>query len=87
MLTAALLVATAFGTAACGDSPDDGTQITVLAAASLTESFTTIGKDFEATHQGTRVVFSFGGSAQLATQITSGAPADVFAAASPATMR
>jgi molybdate transport system substrate-binding protein len=78
--------------AGCGDSgapsaqrPAGGT-VTVLAAASLTESFTRIGQDFQATHQGTTVTFSFGGSSGLAQQITSGAPADVFAAASPATM-
>jgi molybdate transport system substrate-binding protein len=95
-LTAAVLGTTALGPAACsrsgshvdvGDSFAPGGTITVLAAASLTESFTTIGKDFEAAHPGTTVTFSFGGSAQLATQITSGAPADVFAAASPATMK
>jgi molybdate transport system substrate-binding protein len=79
--------------AGCGDSgaptaqqPAGGT-VTVLAAASLTESFTRIGQDFQATHQGTTVTFSFGGSSGLAQQITSGAPADVFAAASPATMK
>jgi molybdate transport system substrate-binding protein len=72
---------------AAGGSPavPAGT-VTVLAAASLTESFTEIGKDFEAANPGTTVAFSFAGSAQLATQITAGAPADVFAAASPATM-
>lgn len=77
----------------CGDTgapaaqrPAGGT-VTVLAAASLTESFTRIGQDFQATHQGTTVTFSFGGSSGLAQQITSGAPADVFAAASPATMK
>ena len=62
------------------------TGVTVLAAASLTESFTRIGKDFEAANQGVKVTFSFGGSSGLARQIVSGAPADVFAAASPATM-
>jgi molybdate transport system substrate-binding protein len=58
----------------------------VLAAASLTGSFTEIGKDFEAAHPGTEVVFSFGASSTLATQITSGAPADVFASASAKNM-
>lgn len=62
-------------------------SITVLAAASLTESFTRIGQDFEVANPGTKVVFSYGGSSALAQQITSGAPADVFAAASPATMK
>ncbi|GAB3841898.1 molybdate ABC transporter substrate-binding protein [Micromonospora andamanensis] len=61
-------------------------EITVFAAASLTESFTRIGKDFEAANTGVRVAFSFAGSSALATQINQGAPADVFAAASPANM-
>lgn len=61
--------------------------VTVFAAASLKESFTALGKDFEAAHPGTEVTFNFGGSDALAAGITSGAPADVFAAASPTTMR
>jgi molybdate transport system substrate-binding protein len=61
-------------------------QITVFAAASLTGSFTTLGKQFEAAHPGTKVTFSFGPSSGLATQITNGAPADVFASASPKNM-
>jgi len=60
--------------------------ITVLAAASLTEAFTTLGHQFEAAHPGTKVVFSFGPSSGLATQITQGAPADVFASASQKNM-
>ncbi|MEU9247671.1 molybdate ABC transporter substrate-binding protein [Streptomyces sp. NPDC048385] len=61
-------------------------SITVFAAASLKESFTTLKADFEKAHPGTEVNFSFGGSDTLAAQITSGAPASVFAAASPRTM-
>lgn len=61
-------------------------DVTVFAAASLKESFTTLGKDFEKAHPGTKVTFSFGGSDTLAASITGGAPADVFAAASPKTM-
>ncbi|MFC4591886.1 molybdate ABC transporter substrate-binding protein [Sphaerisporangium corydalis] len=63
------------------------TTLTVFAAASLTETFTELGKTFEAAHPGTSVKFNFGSSATLAQQITQGAPADVFAAASPATMK
>lgn len=79
--------------AACGGDGNKGAtagatgNITVLAAASLTETFTRIGKDFEAANPGTKVTFSFGGSSALATQINNGAPADVFAAASAATMK
>jgi molybdate transport system substrate-binding protein len=62
-------------------------SVTVFAAASLKESFTTLGKQFETAYPGTKVTFNFGGSDTLAASITSGAPADVFAAASPATMK
>ncbi|SDL76086.1 molybdate ABC transporter substrate-binding protein [Nonomuraea jiangxiensis] len=62
-------------------------EVTVFAAASLTETFTELGRTFEAAHPGTTVRFNFGSSATLAQQITQGAPADVFAAASPATMK
>jgi molybdate transport system substrate-binding protein len=62
-------------------------MVTVFAAASLKESFTSLGKTFETAHPGTKVTFNFGGSDALAASITSGAPADVFAAASPQTMK
>ncbi|KKK05107.1 molybdate ABC transporter substrate-binding protein [Micromonospora sp. HK10] len=86
--TAALTLALA----GCGgaDEPaagDAGGRVTVFAAASLTESFTRLGRDFEAAHPGTTVTVNFAGSSALATQITQGAPADVFVAASPATMK
>ncbi|MFC0004907.1 molybdate ABC transporter substrate-binding protein [Micromonospora siamensis] len=78
----------------CGGTDDPpgagdtgGGTVTVFAAASLTESFTALGKRFEAAHPGTRVTFNFAGSSALATQITQGAPADVFASAAPGPMR
>lgn len=67
-------------------SPKLTGTVTVFAAASLKESFTSLGKEFEQAHPGTKVTFSFGGSDTLAASITGGAPADVFAAASPKTM-
>lgn len=60
--------------------------ITVFAAASLMGTFTQLGKQFQTAHPGDTVKFSFGPSSGLATQITSGAPADVFASAAPANM-
>jgi molybdate transport system substrate-binding protein len=72
-------------TSAAGAPKLSGT-VTVFAAASLKESFTTLGKEFEQRHPGTKVTFNFGGSDTLAASITGGAPADVFAAASPKTM-
>lgn len=68
-------------------SPKLSGTVTVFAAASLQESFTTLGKEFEKEHPGTKVTFSFGGSDSLAASITGGAPADVFASASPKTMK
>ncbi|MBE1490663.1 molybdate ABC transporter substrate-binding protein [Plantactinospora soyae] len=68
-------------------SPGVSRTVTVFAAASLTESFTTIGKDFEAANPGVKVTFSFAGSSALATQINQGAPADVFASAAPTNMK
>ena len=67
-------------------SPSLSGNITVFAAASLTESFTELGKQFESANPGTKVTFSFAASSALAEQINSGAPADVFASASPKNM-
>jgi molybdate transport system substrate-binding protein len=55
--------------------------LTVLAAASLTESFTELAPVFEAANPGVTVEISFAGSQQLAEQLVNGAPADVFASA------
>lgn len=60
--------------------------LTVMAAASLTESFQEIGKAFEAQHAGVTVQFNFAGSQQLASQLSQGAAADVFASANQAQM-
>jgi len=59
--------------------PTDG-KLTVAAAANLTDVFGEVGRAFEA-KTGIEVIFSYGSTAQLATQIENGAPFDVFAAA------
>ncbi|MGH3382073.1 MAG: molybdate ABC transporter substrate-binding protein [Actinoallomurus sp.] len=96
-----VLLAAALGTsltlaAGCGSTDDAGSRsnklgggktLFVFAAASLTGTFTSLGKTFESSHLGVKVKFNFGGSSALAQQIAQGAPADVFAAASPATMK
>jgi len=79
--------------AGCGDSGGDGegsattspeaVELTVSAAASLTEAFGEIGSGFEAANPGATVTFNFGPSDGLAGQINEGAPVDVFASASP----
>jgi len=56
-------------------------ELIVFAAASLTESFNDLGKQFEAANPGVRVVLNYAGSQQLSAQLVQGAPADVFASA------
>ena len=71
-------------TSAAGAAAGD---LTVLAAASLTDSFNELGKAFEAAHAGTKVTFSYDASSTLATQANNGAPADLFASADQTNMK
>ena len=61
--------------------------VVVFAATSLTDAFNKIGAQFEKAHPGVTVKFNYNGSSSLATSITQGAPADVFASAAPANMK
>jgi molybdate transport system substrate-binding protein len=89
-------VVAAMALAGCGNDPGTATgggtagglsgTVTVFAAASLTESFDTLGEQFEAAHPGVTVRFNFAASSALAESISQGAPADVFASASVKTM-
>jgi molybdate transport system substrate-binding protein len=60
--------------------------VTVFAATSLTDAFTKIGTQFEQANPGVTVKFNYNGSSSLATSITQGAPADVFASAAQQNM-
>lgn len=61
-------------------------EVTVLAAASLTEVFEALADRFEQMHPDTEVIFSFAASSELAAQVVAGAPADVLATANTSTM-
>ncbi|ETW22592.1 molybdate ABC transporter substrate-binding protein [Mycobacterium gastri] len=61
-------------------------SIVVFAAASLKSAFTRIGEQFRKDYPGVGVDFDFAGSSELATQLTQGATADVFASADTAQM-
>lgn len=81
-------------TAGCGDdssssstsAPQVAGEVTVLAAASLSESFKELAAAFQTANPDAKVTFSFAASSALATQINQGAPADVFASADTANM-
>ncbi|MGH2411993.1 MAG: molybdate ABC transporter substrate-binding protein, partial [Chloroflexota bacterium] len=81
----ASLAATATRAASPAAPARDNGSLTVFAAASLTEAFTTIGAAFDKANKAT-TRFNFGGSDTLATQLAQGAPADVFASANQAQM-
>jgi molybdate transport system substrate-binding protein len=85
---AALALALLAGSAsACAsDAGGHGDQeLTVLAAASLTDVFEELAEDFEAEHDAT-VTLSFGSSTELAAQAADGAPGDVLATADEVSM-
>jgi molybdate transport system substrate-binding protein len=68
-----------------GQSSPPG-SIVVFAAASLKPAFTQLSQQFKADNPGSGVEFDFAGSSELATQLTQGASADVFASADTAQM-
>lgn len=78
LLAASLLVGAALGAQAA--------DLTVSAAASLTQAFRDVVPLFEAAHPGTKVQLNFGASGALLQQIAKGAPVDVFASADQETM-
>jgi len=84
----AALVVLGSSTACGGDASGDGEDatLTVYAAASLTSTFEELAERFEEQHDGVEVEVSFAGSSDLVAQISSGAPADVFASADEANM-
>lgn len=75
----ALLLLTGVSTVSAAD-------LVVSAASSLTDAFQAVGKAYEAKHPDTHVILNFAASDVLLRQITSGAPADVFASADQAAM-
>lgn len=101
LVAGSLALLVALSACAATDAPDAATtpdpggtpaaealtgDLVVFAAASLQDAFTELGEQLEQENPGLTVTFSFGGSSTLATQLASGAPADVFAAASATTM-
>ena len=67
-------------------TPAETVELTVFAAASLTESLTAIGEKYMAENENVKINFNFDSSGKLYTQITEGAPCDLFISAAPKQM-
>ncbi len=67
--------------------PQNEAEVRVYAAASLRSAFEELARRYEASYPGRQVTLNFGGSADLATQLSAGAPADIFAAADTSIMQ
>ncbi len=73
--------------AAVATFPEDGGELTVFAAASLTDAFTVMKRALETEYPGLTITYNFAGSQALVTQLAEGAAADVFASANNAQMQ
>jgi molybdate transport system substrate-binding protein len=90
------LAAVSLLTAGCSSSSSSGSDadasgnlsgsVIVFAAASLNGAFDKLGGQFEQAHPGVTVKFNYAGSSSLATSLTQGAKADLFASANTKNM-
>ncbi len=80
-----LLAAVLLTLAACGQKPQNA-ELTVFAAASLTETLTELKTAYEKDHTGVTITYNFDSSGTLLTQIQEGAACDLFLSAAPKQM-
>ncbi len=86
LLLAVLFAVIAFAPYAPLAHAQDTKTLTVFAASSLTDGFNEIKAAFEKANPGVTIAYSFGASNTLATQLSQGAPADIFASANATQM-
>ncbi|OBK23382.1 molybdate ABC transporter substrate-binding protein [Mycobacterium asiaticum] len=84
VLLTTMLVGSVTACSSGSGSDQDTKRVVVFAAASLRQVFSQIGERFKADNPGADITFNFAGSSELATQLTQGATADVFASADTA---
>src|SRR5215475_10188636 len=86
LLLAMVLAGLAFAPHATPINAQGNKTLTVFAASSLTDAFNEVKTAFEQANSGVTVTYSFGASNTLATQLSQGAPADIFASANATQM-
>ena len=95
LISLLLALVMALSLVACGNKADDNktddkasdpVDLTVFAAASLTESLTAIGEKYMAANENVKISFNFDSSGKLLTQIQEGAVCDLFISAAPKQM-
>ena len=95
LISLLLALVMALSLVACGNKADDNktddkasdpVDLTVFAAASLTESLTAIGDKYMAANENVKISFNFDSSGKLLTQIQEGAVCDLFISAAPKQM-
>ncbi|HLG63041.1 MAG TPA: molybdate ABC transporter substrate-binding protein [Ktedonosporobacter sp.] len=88
LLSLFLLLVAGCGSSPAANQPSTPAPVTlnVFAAASLTESFGEIAKQYQASHPNIKIVYNFNGSQILVQQIINGANADIFASADTVNM-
>ena len=86
ILSMILLAAMLLALSACGGGQAQNVELTVFAAASMTETLTEIKTLYEKDHPGVTLTFNFDSSGTLLTQINEGAECDLFISAAPKQM-
>ena len=94
MTACSLMLTTLFGCGQASQTADGAqdtqsaqtTELTVFAAASMTETLNRIAEDYKAVEPNVSLTFSFASSGDLLSQIKEGADCDVFISAAPKQM-
>ena len=86
IMSTCLLAAVRLGLAACGGEGAGELELTVFAAASMTEALAEIKAAYEAGCPGVTLRFNFDSSGTLLAQIREGAACDLFISAAPGPM-
>ena len=81
LMLAMVMALSLIGCGTSDASKEEPVELIVFAAASMTETLTTLGQQYMAEHQNVNIIFNFDSSGTLKTQIQEGADCDIFISA------